>query len=864
MSFSGLHRWVWMLLFFASPLLAQEKGLAPLDSDNGPAEGETYAVVVGISDYQDVRIPDLRFAHLDAEAFAQFLQSPAGGSLDEDHLKLLLNEQATAAQFAKQLDWLWEVAGEDDRVIIYFSGHGDVERKSISQPGYLLCWDAPAQVYMAGGAFNVRDLKDVISTLSIQNKARVLLITDACRSGKLSGSGIGGAQATAAHLTQQFANEIKILSCQPDEYSIEGEQWGGGRGAFSYHLLDGLFGMADMNSDKKVNLMEMGRYLEDHVTSEVAPHSQIPLTVGNKGETLTDVLPELLAQLKDRKKGDMPIFASTETRGIEAEVLQAADSNIVAKYHAFLSALDQKNFLEPKGNSADDYFVQLSQEPQLARLHSSMRRNYAAALQDDAQQLMNDWMRSGKDLANQDSKNGYTHLSLLDYSKKIESFPRYLERAAELLGEGHYMYATLQARMHFFIGYILTNTEGNQNVQNGHQALFHFHQALQWQPELPQAYWQMINVYGFNLLQPDSAEVVARKAIDMYPNWVRPYTGLAFVLLTEYNSLDQARPYLEMGLQVDSTSVAVWNTWGIYHILKREYPQAEKCYVRALELDSTNSIFYAHLARVYKESRHAAKAELNYKRAIELDSTNYQFWVGLGNLYMRIGHNKESEECYKIAIGLNPSRPSLHNELGYLYMKTGRYIDAEKCFLRSLNLDTTYTNTYAYLGNIGMYTRRDEMAERYFRKTIELKPSYWIPYGNLAVLYQRQGRWEEVLTMIDKCMERTSVNSVFIALQGNAFSHLPGQSEKAWDTLNSALEMSPEGPDTYVYLAIWSLKKNQLEDAWNYLEQGLEKGIGNGELSLIDLQEWPDFVDMRKDVKWGVLMEKYFPDQAKE
>ncbi len=114
--------------------------------------GETYAVVVGISDYQDEAIPDLRFADKDAEAFAAFLQSPAGGALDEGHLKVLLNEQATAAQFAIALDWLWEVVKENDKVIIYFSGHGDVERKSLTKPGYLLCWDAPSRVYLAGGA----------------------------------------------------------------------------------------------------------------------------------------------------------------------------------------------------------------------------------------------------------------------------------------------------------------------------------------------------------------------------------------------------------------------------------------------------------------------------------------------------------------------------------------------------------------------------------------------------------------------------------------------------------------------------------------------------------------------------------------
>ena len=222
----------------------------------------------------------MRFADKDAEAFSNFLRSDAGGKLDKDHLKVLLNESATMAQFAIQLDWLLENTKENDLVYIYFSGHGDVEKKTLTQPGFLLCWDAPAQVYMSGGAFALPMLQEVISTLSIQNKAKVIVITDACRSGKLSGSSINGNQLTNANLAKQYTNEIKILSCQPNEYSIEGEQWGGGRGAFSFNLVNALYGMADANNDLSISLQEINRYLEDHVTAEVAPMSQLPMVLG--------------------------------------------------------------------------------------------------------------------------------------------------------------------------------------------------------------------------------------------------------------------------------------------------------------------------------------------------------------------------------------------------------------------------------------------------------------------------------------------------------------------------------------------------------------------------------------------------------
>lgn len=71
-----------VILFFLLALFSQTSGV-----DTGP--GQTYAVVD-----QGEDIPDLRYADKDAEAFAEFLRSSCGDSLDEDHLKVLLNKEA--------------------------------------------------------------------------------------------------------------------------------------------------------------------------------------------------------------------------------------------------------------------------------------------------------------------------------------------------------------------------------------------------------------------------------------------------------------------------------------------------------------------------------------------------------------------------------------------------------------------------------------------------------------------------------------------------------------------------------------------------------------------------------------------------
>ncbi len=860
-----------ILLLFSYNLLCQQKGATPIPNTLiTNTQSQTYAVVVGISDYQDEEITDLRFADKDALAIAGFLQSPAGGSLDKDNIKVLINEKATVAQFAIALDWLLEVANENDRVIIYFSGHGDVERKTITQPGYLLCWDAPSKIYMAGGALALPMFQEVISTLSLINKSQVIVITDACRSGKLSGSQINGNQLTNNHLKERFANEIKILSCQPDEYSIEGEQWGGGRGAFSYHLLDGLSGMADINQDQSVSLLEISRYLEDHVTTEVAPQSQIPITTGKREEILTDVFPEILAQLEEGKRGQMQLFSPTVSRGIESDVLTSVDSDIVKIYTSFQNALKDKRFLiaekgQPENDYADFYYEKLMGEPGIERLHSTIRRNYAAALQDDAQQVMNDWIKTSLD-QKLEGNSGEVKKTLPKkvFTEKVKTFPKLLDRASELLGEKHYMYATLKARKFFFEGYLLTNSDRNPNKELGEKALSAFNLALYWQPELPQAYWQMALVYGYNLLQPDSAEVYVQKAISLYPYWIVPYADIAFMFSTKYRSNERAKPYLEKALKIDSSSYYALNGFGVFYDNQKDYEKAEMYYRKAIQVDSTIAYAYNNLGIIYATTERFEEAEKYYRKAIQVDSTVADSYNNLGFEFMSTGRFEEAEKYFLKAIQVDSFKTEPHVLLGSICVYDKRYEEAKFYLKKAILLDSLSPYPYNNLGAINMIFGNYEEAENYFRKAIQFDSTFWTAYTNLSLIYQSQQRWQPSESMIVKAIEYGPPLGLLSALLGNAFTHLPNRLEDAKNELDKALEMDADYPDTYIYLTQWSLKKNLPEKAWQYLEQGLEKGFGNGELKLKDIQEGPDFVEMRKEARWEELMKKYFPEEHKD
>ena len=247
-----------------------------------PAGAKIYALVVGISGYQDAAIPKLNYADKDASLFTQWLQSKAGGSVPGYQVKLLTDENAGIAAVYSGLDWLKEVAAADDTVFIYFSGHGDIETKDSSSQGYLLAWNSPSNNYR-NNAISIADVNNIANTITTRNKANVIIITDACHSGKMAGDFYKGRALTAANLRLVLNNQVRIASCRGDEQAAEGPNWGGGRGVFSYYLLMGLNGKAGNNG--QVKLRDLQSFLDTAFATDkylkLDNHQQHPVSDGS-------------------------------------------------------------------------------------------------------------------------------------------------------------------------------------------------------------------------------------------------------------------------------------------------------------------------------------------------------------------------------------------------------------------------------------------------------------------------------------------------------------------------------------------------------------------------------------------------------
>ncbi len=665
-------------------------------------KGTTRAVIVGISEYEDQRIPRLYFAHRDAQAMAEFLLSEAGGSVKPENIKLLANEKATRGEITTAFYWLVGESKAGDRAVIYFSGHGDMENKIMMDQGYLLAHDAKASNYMGSGTLPVDMLQKVIQTLSLKLDVEVILITDACRAGKLAGSESGGVIATNQGLAQQFANEIKILSCEPDQASLESEDWGGGRGLFSYFLIDGLKGLADRNQDLKIELREISRFLEDEVSSRA---EQYPMAIGSGGAELFRVYEDTLLAVQERKLLAREAIASANARGA-----MPGDTVVHPLFRKFQQAMAAGHLLHPEEGSAYQLFQQMQQEEALQHLLSAQRLNLAAALQDDAQQAINAYLEaSPEEMARR-----------WRYDESYRHYPEYLDKAAELVGPGNFLYDDLKARQSYFEGLAL-------------------------------------RLQGETMPDKDSIMQLAiqkqERALGMDSLSAHVYNelGLVYLRLEDYN---QALAFFEQAHELSPGWVVPVGNIGAVQLEMERYPEAAATSEQALDLREDYVPPRCNLAKIaYIQGDYQRTAELALT-AIGFDSSFTTAYHLLGSAREKLDQPALAKTAYLKALQLEPENSLVNNSLGYLALTDGQYEEAVGYYQAAVRSHPYFANAHynlgwAYLSELNDFPK----AEEHFRQYVKLKPADMEGLVLLACALSRQNKQEEALQWLEQALE---------------------------------------------------------------------------------------------------------------
>ncbi len=225
---------------------------------------KVWAVVCGVATYD--HMPVLRYTDDDAYRFYAFLKSPEGGALPDQQIRVLIDEDATHENILENISQIFGMAGPDDLVVFYFSGHG--------LNGSFLPIDFDG--------YNNKLLHEEIAAAFARTKARFkLCVADACHSGGLLAMRSGEPEPMLVQFYQSLSKSVSgtalIMSSKADETSLESS--GLRQGVFSHFLIRGLKGEADTNSDKVVTVEELYDFVNKKVR-EYTANRQSPVLKG--------------------------------------------------------------------------------------------------------------------------------------------------------------------------------------------------------------------------------------------------------------------------------------------------------------------------------------------------------------------------------------------------------------------------------------------------------------------------------------------------------------------------------------------------------------------------------------------------------
>lgn len=241
-----------------------------------PITQQKWAVIIGVSRYEDPGLRSIPNAARDAKSIYETLTNAQSG-FPAKNVVLLVDDAPnplhvpTRSNVLAMLSQWVKLAGPNDSLLIYFAGHGvDLKGKL-----YLMPSDGrTADIADTGIPYAVFDSK-----LDSSRAGRSVVILDACH----SGTGRGTSQMTPGmmdDIERHSKGRITLASCSTNELSHE---YNNQHGAFTWFLLKGLSGAADENKDGEVSALELSRYAYEQTRRWAAQNglSQTPRLLAN-------------------------------------------------------------------------------------------------------------------------------------------------------------------------------------------------------------------------------------------------------------------------------------------------------------------------------------------------------------------------------------------------------------------------------------------------------------------------------------------------------------------------------------------------------------------------------------------------------
>jgi peptidoglycan/xylan/chitin deacetylase (PgdA/CDA1 family)/uncharacterized caspase-like protein len=251
-----------------------------------PIYRDSWAVVVGIDNY--VKWPKLHYAVNDANGMKEILIRKYG--FKPDHVFTLLNEEATREKILSVLgDTLsnTRTIQKEDRVFVFFAGHGATRKLPSGRDlGYIIPYDADLENFQ-GQAISMTNFQDISEGIPAKH---VLFVMDSCYSGLALTRGQVNSNYIR-EISKRMARQMLTAGGASEQVDDNGPN---GHSIFTWTVLQGLEGRADLNSDGYISGGELASFVAPSVSGVSRQTPAFGNLPGNEGgEFMFELHPEM-------------------------------------------------------------------------------------------------------------------------------------------------------------------------------------------------------------------------------------------------------------------------------------------------------------------------------------------------------------------------------------------------------------------------------------------------------------------------------------------------------------------------------------------------------------------------------------------
>jgi tetratricopeptide (TPR) repeat protein len=209
----------------------------------------------------------------------------------------------------------------------------------------------------------------------------------------------------------------------------------------------------------------------------------------------------------------------------------------------------------------------------------------------------------------------------------------------------------------------------------------------------------------------------------------------------------------------DKFDAQPWNGLANTHVELAEYPDAIRCYQKAIEFDAGAAYPHNGLGNAYLQQELWDEAEEQYGMAIEKDENYAKPWHGKGNVCARRGRFEDALECHRRAIELDGSLAAAWSGVGEAYAHLRRMDDAMDAHRRAIRLRPDEPSPHQSLAETYLLQGDFRTAEQEIHKALELDREASYIWRTLGDLHRQKEEYVEAAEAYRKSVEHNPRNS---------------------------------------------------------------------------------------------------------